>query len=90
MRITYAGMVLYDLINGNGKRARWSATRNATTKKVAGKTDRIGSQVGLDSETGEQNQPARRIEALDADAVKRNNRITENGAKSVKQVKAID
>lgn len=88
MRITEYGIVLYDLMKGNGKRARWRATRKVITKKVDGRVETMGSHEGLES--GEQNHPARRMKALDADAVNRNNRITENGAKSVKQVTVID
>jgi hypothetical protein len=42
----------------------------------------MGSHEGLESVSGEQNHPPRRIADLEEEAEKRNNRIMENGKKS--------
>jgi hypothetical protein len=73
---------VYVLIKGKGNLVSRSITRTVTVKKGAGSVETIGSHEGLES--GEQNQPERRIKALDVEVVKSNKRIIENGTKSVK------
>lgn len=73
------------MIKGNGKRARWSATRIVMTNRAAGSVEMMGSHVGLES--GEHNQPDSRMKARDAEVANKSNRIIENGMKSAKQFK---
>lgn len=73
------------MIKGNGKRARWSATKIVMTNRAAGSVEMMGSHVGLES--GEHIQPDRRMKARDAEVVNKRSRIIENGTKSVKNFK---
>ena len=59
----------------------------ATVKRAGGRVETMGSHVGLD--TGEQNDSDSRIKARDAEVANRNNRIIENGAKSVKKIQDL-